>query len=267
VLDVARLVEVGALTPLCARALEALVRAKLNVVVAGGTGTGKTSMLNALSAFIPEGERAVVIEDSQEVRLLRRNVVQLEARPGDSKGRGEVTIRDLFRASLRMRPDRIVIGEIRGGEALDIIQAMTSGHGGCLTTLHATHPRDALTRLETMSMMSRIEIPLAAMRQQIASAVNVIVQVKRLRDGSRKISHVTEVLGFDPAAGNYRLQDLFARRYGIAGREGESQVRSELVCTGVTPRCLHELQEYGIEWPAPHAHEASNRAQTEGEIE
>jgi pilus assembly protein CpaF len=247
-LDVERLVELDALTPSCSQALSALVRAKLNVIVAGGTGTGKTSMLNALSAFIPEDERVVVIEDSKEVQLQRRNVVQLEARPPDSKGRGEVTIRDLFRATLRMRPDRIVVGEIRGGEALEIIQAMTSGHGGCLATLHATYPRDALTRLETMAMMSKVDIPLAAMRLQIASAVNVIVQVKRLRDGSRKISHVTEVLGFDPASGAYRLQDLFARQYRT---EASGRTVSDLVCTGARPRCSAELQEHGVIWPAP----------------
>jgi pilus assembly protein CpaF len=248
VLDVRRLIELDALTPACAQALSALVCAKLNVIVAGGTGTGKTSMLNALSAFIPEGERVVVIEDSKEVQLQRRNVVQLEARPPDPKGRGEVTIRDLFRATLRMRPDRIVVGEIRGGEALEIIQAMTSGHGGCLATLHATYPRDSLTRLETMSMMSKVDIPLAAMRLQIASAVNVIVQVKRLQDGSRKISHLTEVLGFDAAAGVYRLQDLFARRYGTDHR---GRTVSELVSTGARPRCLAELQEHGVTWPVP----------------
>jgi pilus assembly protein CpaF len=190
----------------------------------------------------------VVIEDSKEVQLQRRNVVQLEARPPDPKGRGEVTIRDLFRATLRMRPDRIVVGEIRGGEALEIIQAMTSGHGGCLATLHATYPRDSLTRLETMAMMSKVDIPLAAMRLQIASAVNVIVQVKRLRDGSRKISHLTEVLGFDSGAGAYRLQDLFARRYRT---DASGKTLSELVATGARPRCLAELNEHGETWPVP----------------
>src|SRR5262249_51166133 len=142
-------------------------------------------------------------EDSKEVQLQRLHVIQLEARPPDARGRGEVSIRDLFRATLRMRPDRIVIGEIRGGEALDIVQAMTSGHGGCLATLHATYPRDTLTRLETMAMMSDVEMPLSALRMQIGSAVNIVVQVSRLSDGSRKISNVTEVLGFDMAAGQY----------------------------------------------------------------
>ncbi len=247
-LSIARLVEFGSLTRPCARALDAMVHAKLNVIVAGGTGTGKTSMLNALSAFIPENERVVVIEDSKEVRLQRPHVVALEARPPDAKGRGEITIRELFRATLRMRPDRIVVGEIRGGEALEIIQAMTSGHGGCLATLHATHPHDALTRLETMSMMSNIDIPLPAMRVQIASAVNVIVQVKRLEDGSRRVSHVAEVIGFDVAAGKYILQDVFARRY--APRDGKGGLSSELVYTGVRPVCLAALEEHGSMWPA-----------------
>jgi pilus assembly protein CpaF len=246
-MDVARLVEFGSLTPSCARALETMVRAKLNVIIAGGTGTGKTSMLNALSAFIPEGERIVVIEDSKEVQIQRTHVIQLEARPPDAKGRGEITIRELFRATLRMRPDRIVVGEIRGGEALEIIQAMTSGHGGCLATLHATYPRDALTRLETMSMMSNVDLPLAAMRGQIASAVNVIVQVRRLGDGSRRISHVAEVLGFDSAVGKYKLQNLFVRKY--AGMDGRGRMISELVYTGARPECLPALEEHGATWP------------------
>ena len=160
-LTVKRLIGFGALTDDAALALEAFVASKMNTLVAGGTGSGKTSMLNALSSYIPEGERVVVIEDSRELQLQRVHVVQMEARPPDPKGRFAVTIRDLFRASLRMRPDRIVVGEIRGGEALDLIQAMTSGHGGCLSTLHATYPRDTLARLETMAMMSDLEMPLA----------------------------------------------------------------------------------------------------------
>jgi pilus assembly protein CpaF len=247
VLDIPRLVELDALTAGCAAALDAIVRAKLNVIVAGGTGSGKTSMLNALSAFVPSGERVVVIEDSREVQLQRDHVVQLEARPPDAKGRGQVTIRDLFRATLRLRPDRIVIGEIRGGEALEIIQAMTSGHGGCLATLHATYPRDALARLETMSMMSQIDIPLAAMRLQIASAVNVIVQVRRFEDGARRVSHVAEVLGFDAATGKYLLQDLFVRRFH---RDERGSMVSRLVYTGTRPNALGVLEEHGVSWPA-----------------
>jgi pilus assembly protein CpaF len=262
-LTAARLVDLGALTTLAAQTLHALVAAKLNVVIAGGTGSGKTSLLNALSAFIPESERVVVIEDSKEVQLQRPHVVQLEARPPDAKGRGEVSIRDLFRATLRMRPDRIVIGEIRGGEALDIIQAMTSGHGGCLGTLHATHPRDTLTRLETMSMMSNIDMPLAAMRIQIASAVNLIVQIARTRDGSRKVMNITEVLGFDVVSGVYQMQDLFVREFGGPGA-GDA-VSSELVPTGVLPACLPHLREHGVDLPPGlyehvRAHPASERS-------
>ena len=196
-LTVDRLIGFGALTPDVATALQALVVSKLNILIAGGTGSGKTSMLNALSSFIPEGERVVVIEDSRELQLQRQHICMLEARPPDPRGRGEVTIRELFRATLRLRPDRIVVGEIRGGEALDLIQAMTSGHGGCMSTLHATYPRDTTSRLETMAMMSDVEMPLAALRVQLASAVNIICQVSRLQDGSRKITHVTEVIGFD----------------------------------------------------------------------
>ena len=196
-LTVERLVNFGALTPDVAAALQALVVSKLNILIAGGTGSGKTSMLNALSSYIPEGERVVVIEDSRELQLQREHICMLEARPPDPKGRGEVTIRDLFRATLRLRPDRIVVGEIRSGEALDLIQAMTSGHGGCMSTLHATYPRDTTSRLETMAMMSDIDMPLTALRFQLASAVNIICQVSRLQDGSRKITHITEVLGFD----------------------------------------------------------------------
>lgn len=247
-LTIQSLVERDSLTTVAAQALSAFVVAKLNIVVAGGTGTGKTSLLNALSALIPSDERVVVIEDSKEVQLQHIDCVQLEARPGDAKGRGAVTIRDLFRATLRLRPDRIVVGEIRGGEALEILQAMTSGHGGCLATLHATYPRDTVTRLETMAMMSDIDMPLAALRSQIASAVDLIVQVSRLRDGSRKISHVSEVLRFDSATGSYELQDLFVREYRSDG-DGDG-VESTLVPTRAVPRCAEKLREHGVELPA-----------------
>ena len=247
-LTVQRLINFGALTEDCAAALQALVASKMNILVAGGTGSGKTSMLNALSSYIPQGERVVVIEDSRELQLQRDHVVQLEARPPDPKGRGAVSIRDLFRATLRMRPDRIVVGEIRGGEALDLIQAMTSGHGGCLSTLHATYPRDTLTRLETMSMMSDVDMPLLAMRIQLASAVNLIVQTGRLQDGSRKITHVTEVLGFDVQTETYQIQEVFVRQYQGLGPKGE--VLSRLVPSGIMPRCLEQVREHGLDLPA-----------------
>lgn len=255
-LTVERLVNFGALTPDVALALQALVASKLNILIAGGTGSGKTSMLNACSSFIPEGERVVVIEDSRELQLQRTHVCQLEARPPDPRGRGEVTIRDLFRATLRLRPDRIVVGEIRSGEALDLIQAMTSGHGGCMSTLHATYPRDTTSRLETMAMMSDIEMPLTALRIQLASAVNVIVQVSRLQDGSRKITHVTEVLGFDVERGQYQMQDIFVRQYH--GFDERGMIMSDIVPSGILPRCLPQLHEHGVDLP-PVCYEQAKR--------
>jgi len=242
------LVSIGSLTQDAASALDALVAAKLNVLIAGGTGSGKTSLLNLLTRFVPSGDRMIVIEDSREVEVQNAHVVYLEARPADVHGRHAVGIRDLFRSALRMRPDRIVIGEIRGGEALDIVQAMVSGHGGCMGTLHATYPRDTLTRLETMAMMSDVDIPLLALRLQIASGANVIVQVSRLQDGSRKITHITEVLGFDLETSKYQLQDLFVRRYG--GMNAEGMLQSELVPTGVLPQFMPQLHEHGVDLPA-----------------
>jgi pilus assembly protein CpaF len=246
-LTMARLVDNATVSAECAAALDALVKAKLNVVVAGGTGSGKTSVLNALSAYARDDDRVVVIEDSRELQLQKPHVVHLESRPPDVKGRGEITIRELFRASLRMRPDRIVVGEIRGGEALDLIQAMTSGHGGCLTTVHATYPRDTLTRIETMAMMSDLNMPLTPLRVQIASGVNILVQVSRLQDGSRVITHVTEVLGFDMQGGAYVLQDLFDRIYEGIAEDGS--VRSTLRATGVMPRCMAQLHAHGVQLP------------------
>jgi len=248
-LTVQRLVEFGSMPGIAAASLQAFVISKLNIIIAGGTGSGKTSMLNALSGFIPDGERVVVIEDSREVQFQKPHVVQLEARAADPKGRGAVGIRDLFRATLRMRPDRVIVGEIRGGEALDIVQAMTSGHGGCMGTLHASFPKDTLTRLETMAMMSDVEMPLAAMRQQIGSGVQMVVQVSRLQDGSRKVTHITEVLGFDLETQKYRLQDIFVRNYH--GLDDKGKVISELVPSGILPACMHQLEEHGVTLPDP----------------
>jgi pilus assembly protein CpaF len=248
-LTVQRLVEFGSMPGIAAASLQAFVISKLNVIIAGGTGSGKTSMLNALSSFIPDGERVVVIEDSREIQFQKPHVVQLEARPADPKGRGAVSIRDLFRATLRMRPDRVIVGEIRGGEALDIVQAMTSGHGGCMGTLHASYPKDTLTRLETMAMMSDVEMPLAAMRSQIGSGVQMIVQCSRLQDGSRKVTHITEVKGFDLEAQKYVLQDIFVRKYH--GIDDKGKVISDLVPSGVLPSCMHQLEEHGVTLPDP----------------
>jgi pilus assembly protein CpaF len=259
-LTVQRLVEFSALTPEAAQALQAFVVAKFNVIIAGGTGSGKTSMLNALSSYIPDDERVIVIEDSKEVQLQRQHVVQLEARPPDAKGRGAVSIRDLFRATLRMRPDRLIVGEVRGGEALDIVQAMTSGHGGCMATLHSTYPRDTLSRLETMAMMSDIDMPLLPMRIQIASGVNLIVQVSRLQDGSRKMTHITEVLGYDSDKGEYKVQDIFVRKF--SGISPDGKVMSEFAPTGIIPSLHAQLVEHGVDMP-PCVYEAAERLHSE----
>ncbi len=241
-----KLLKFGALTQDAADTLKALIECKQNVVIAGGTGSGKTSMLNALSALIPNGERVIVIEDARELQLQREHVVQLEARPPDARGKGAVTIRDLFKASLRMRPDRIVLGEIRGGEALDLIQAMTSGHGGCLTTVHATYPIDTLNRLETLAMMGGVELPLHALRAQLSSAVDIIVQTARMRDGRRCVTHVSEVLGVD-VHHDYRLNDLFASRPLRPLSDGT--VPTELAPTGVLPGCIDIIRAHGLALP------------------
>jgi len=246
-LSVERLQRLGSLTAEAAELLSLLVECKQNIMVAGGTGSGKTSLLNALSGFIPPDERVVVIEDARELQLQREHVVQLEARPPDARGQGRVTIRDLFRASLRLRPDRIVIGEIRGGEALDLVQAMTSGHGGCLSTVHATYPLDTLNRLETMALMSDVQLPLFALRAQVASAVNVIVQTARLRGGSRCVTHISEVAGCEPGGG-YAIRDLFLRRQGEA--DGGGATASGLVATGIAPVCRQAMASLGRELPA-----------------
>jgi pilus assembly protein CpaF len=246
-LTMRRLLELDSITPDGAEMIRVLVESKQNVVIAGGTSSGKTSLLNAVSETIPDDERVVVIEDSKELALLRDHVVTLEGRPADAKGRGEVTIRQLFRITLRMRPDRIVIGELRGGEALDLVQAMTSGHGGCLTTLHATYPRDVLTRLETMAMMADIEMPLPAMRAQIASAVDIVIQAARFRDGTRKVTHISEIIGFDMAKGTYQINDLFLRK--VKGVDADGRVLSKLVPTGNLPDCLETIRAAGLDVP------------------
>jgi pilus assembly protein CpaF len=247
-LTMRRLLELDSITPDGAEMIRVLVESKQNVVIAGGTSSGKTSLLNAVSELIPDDERVVVIEDSKELALLRDHVVTLEGRPADAKGRGEVTIRALFRITLRMRPDRIVIGELRGGEALDLVQAMTSGHGGCLTTLHATYPRDVLTRLETMAMMADIEMPLPAMRAQIASAVDIVIQAARYRDGTRKVTHISEIIGFDMSKGTYQINDLFIRK--VKGVDADGRIESKLVPTGNLPDCMETIHAAGLDVPA-----------------
>jgi len=246
-LTIEKLLSFGSFTPDAAEVMESLVACKQNIIVAGGTGSGKTSMLNCLSSFIPDDQRVVVLEDARELQLQMPHVVQMEAQPPDPRGKGQVTIRDLFKATLRMRPDRIVVGEIRSGEALELIQAMTSGHGGCLSTVHATYPIDTLNRLETMAMMSDVDIPLEAMRAQIASAINYIVQTSRLLDGSRCVTHITEVLDYDHVSG-YQLADVFLRRYH--GRDDDGKVLSDFGPTGHVPGCVEMIRAMGLELPA-----------------
>ncbi len=210
-LNIDALVDNGSLTRRAREYLMLAVRAERNVLVAGGTSSGKTSLLNALSSFIPQGERIVVIEDSAELQLQQEHVISMETRAPDRYGRNAVSIRDLFRSSLRLRPDRIVIGEVRGGEALDMIQAMTSGHGGSMGTLHANNPRDALSRLETMALMSKVELPLHALRAQVASAIDVVVQMSRHVGGRRMCTQISEVLPVDEHH-QYQLRDIFELR-------------------------------------------------------
>ncbi|MGE0790517.1 MAG: CpaF family protein [Sandaracinaceae bacterium] len=245
-LTIDRLLSFGSFTPDAAELLRAVVAVKQNVIVAGGTGSGKTSLLNALTGFIPHDERIVVIEDTREVQAQQAHIVQMEARPPDARGRGAVSIRDLFKATLRMRPDRIVVGEIRGAEALDLVQAMTSGHGGCMATVHATYPTDTMSRLETMAMMSDVEMPLAAMRVQIASAIDFIVQTSRLRDGTRCVTHIAEVQGYEPERG-YRLENVFERRY--EGEDEHGRVRSTFAPTGFIPKATELLRGQGYDLP------------------
>jgi pilus assembly protein CpaF len=246
----------GAFTPDLVQVIDGLVAAKQNIVIAGGTASGKTSLLNAVSSLIPEAERVVVIEDARELQLQLPHVVQLEAQPPDANGRGATTIRDLFRATLRMRPDRIVVGEIRGGEALDMVQAMTSGHGGCLATLHATHALDSVNRIETLALMSDVGLPLYALRSQVASAIDYLLLCSRLADGSRCVTSLTEVVGYHPTDG-YEFKHLFRRAY--TGRDESGAIQSELRATGEVPACIDMLEAIGHAMPesVQRAREAS----------
>ena len=245
-LQVEDLIDLGTMTPLIAELLWGAVSGKLNIVVSGGTGTGKTTMLNVLSRFIPEEERIVTIEDAVELQLHQRHVVRLEGRPPNVEGRGEVTIRDLVRNALRMRPDRIVVGEARGGEALDMLQAMNTGHEGSMSTVHANSPRDTLARLETMVLMAGVDLPSRAVREQIASALDVIVHLTRMRDGSRRITQVAEVVGME--GDTITIQDIFAFDYS-AGVDESGRFQGTTVPTGIRPQFIDRLHDIGIELP------------------
>ena len=231
-------------TPETAEFLRACVLARLNVVVSGGTGSGKTTMLNVLSSFIPNDERIVTVEDAAELQLRQEHVVTLEARPANIEGKGAVPIRELLRNALRMRPDRIIVGECRSGEALDMLQAMNTGHDGSMSTGHANAPRDMLARLETMVLFAGVELPLRAVREQIASAVDLIVHQERLKDGSRKITNITEVQGMEGDV--IVLQDVFIfEQTGVV----EGKVQGRLRPTGVRPRFAEKFEAHGIHLP------------------
>jgi len=242
-LTVDDLVASGSLTPATANFLDACVRGRLNVIVSGGTGSGKTTLLNVLSSFIPDDERIVTIEDAKELQLRQEHALPLEARPPNIEGRGQVTIRDLVRNALRMRPDRIVVGEVRGGEALDMLQAMNTGHDGSLTTVHSNAPRDTLARIETMVLMAGMDLPVRAIREQMASAIDLIVHLSRLRDGTRRITHVSEVQGMEGDV--MVLQDLFLFDFGM-GIDDDGRFKGTLKSTGIRPKFAEKLRDYGI---------------------
>ncbi len=239
------LINFGTLTAEAAQFLDACVKARLNCVVSGGTGSGKTTLLNIMSGFIPNDERIITVEDAAELQLRQQHVVTLETRPANVEGKGQVTIRELVKNTLRMRPDRIVVGECRGGEALDMLQAMNTGHDGSLTTLHANNPRECLGRLETLVLMAGMELPLRAIREQVASAVDLIVQQARLKDGSRKIEYITEVVGMEGDI--ITLQDLFT--FDHEGVTDEGKIIGKLKPTGIRPRCYDRIVERGIRLP------------------
>ncbi|NVM99298.1 CpaF family protein [Arthrobacter sp. SDTb3-6] len=242
-LTVQNLIDFGTLTTEMAELLHACVWARMNILVSGGTGTGKTTLLNVLSSFIPPTDRIITIEDAVELQLQQEHVIRLESRPPNIEGKGEVAIRDLVRNSLRMRPDRIVVGEVRGGESLDMLQAMNTGHDGSISTVHANSPRDCIARLETLVMMAGIELPLRAIREQVSSAVDLIVQITRLRDGTRRVTHVTEVQGMEGDI--VTLQDAFLFDYS-AGVDANGRFMGKPVATGIRPRFVERFNDLGI---------------------
>ncbi|MEH7333223.1 CpaF family protein [Neobacillus drentensis] len=240
------LVQFGTLAEDMAEFLDICVKSRLNIFISGGTGSGKTSTLNVLSSFIPNNERIVTIEDAAELRLNQDHIVSLESRPPNIEGKGQITIRDLVRNSLRMRPDRIVVGEVRGAEALDMLQAMNTGHDGSLSTGHANSPRDILSRLETMVLMAGFDLPVKAIREQIANAIDLIVHQSRLKDGSRKITHITEVLGME--GDTVVLQDIYL--FKESGFSEDGKIEGRFVSTGIRPKFTEQLELNGHLLPA-----------------
>jgi pilus assembly protein CpaF len=245
-LTVDDLIGFGTMSPAVATLLEACVRGRLNIVIGGGTGSGKTTMLNVLSSFVPADERIVTIEDSAELQLRQDHVLRLESRPVNLEGRGQITIRDLVRNCLRMRPDRIIVGEVRDDAALDMLQAMNTGHDGSITTVHSNSPRDSLSRLETMVLTGGVDLPQRAIREQMASAINLIVHQTRLKDGSRRITHITEVDGMEGAV--ITLQDIFLFDFK-AGVDDQGRHRGTLRGTGLRPRFADTLADQGVYLP------------------
>jgi pilus assembly protein CpaF len=243
---IADIINFGTVSAQVAHFLDACVRGRLNIVISGGTGSGKTTMLNVMSSFIPGDERIVTVEDAKELRLLQEHVLSMESRPANIEGVGEVKIRDLVRNALRMRPDRIVVGEARGAEALDMLQAMNTGHDGSLTTVHSNAPRDTLSRIETMTLMAGMDLPIRAIREQMASALDAVVHVARLRDGTRRVTHVSEVLGME--GDTIVLQDLYLFDFGM-GLDEDGKFRGHLKSTGIRPTFSERLSDHGIHLP------------------
>ncbi|HBE67433.1 MAG TPA: pilus assembly protein CpaF [Planctomycetaceae bacterium] len=240
------LLDYKALTPEMVMLLEGCIKARLNMIICGGTGSGKTTLLNTLSSFIPNDQRIITIEDAAELQLQQDHVVRLETRPANIEGNGAVTATDLVKNALRMRPERVIIGECRGGETLDMLQAMNTGHDGSLTTIHANNPRDGVARLETMVMMAGFELPIKAIRQQISSAVNLIIQANRLQGGPRRVTHITEVVGMEQET--VVMQDIY--RFEQDGINEDGKAVGHFNCTGVRPSFMHRLESAGVRLPA-----------------
>jgi pilus assembly protein CpaF len=244
-LRITDLIHFGTIDEAGASFLQACVLARANILISGGTGAGKTTLLNICSGFIPPDERIVTIEDAAELQMHQEHVCRMESRPPDARGEGRINIRDLVINALRMRPDRIVVGEVRGGEALDMLQAMNTGHDGSMTTVHANNPRDSMSRLETQVLMAGIELPSKAIRQQIASAINIVVQLNRLRDGSRRITAISEVVGME--GDTITMQDIFLMK--AEGLDAQGNLKNEMELTGVRPQILDRLFDMGLALP------------------